>query len=624
MARELRIRKRQRRLRSLLFPTVGAVLTALALVAYFTDAFENLELDTVDSRFGIRGERTPPKDLIVVKIDDTTFNDLRERWPFSRATHARAIDDVARDKPKAIAYDVQFSEPSSGKAGEDDDFALLSSIFNAKGKVVLATTEVDNKGRANFLGGGPALLKESRARAGNGLLPPDPGGILRRVPYAVNKLETLAVATTQVAEGHRIDPGMFDGEAAWIDYFGPPKTIPAISFSRAVQNKTPPGFFRDKVVVIGPSAPSLQDIHPTSTSGKGEMAGAEIQANALQTVRDGLPLKSSSKVLDVVLIVLLGLIAPLASMRMAPLRAIALAVVLGAVYVVVTQVAFNRGTVLPFVYPVGGLALTSVGALAIHYVTSAFERERMRDMFSRFVPENVVDQVLASADEGLRLGGVQREGTVLFSDLRGFTSFAENLQPAQVIELLNRYLSEMSDAILDHGGTLVAYMGDGIMAVFGAPIEQPDHADRALAAPREILDSRGGRLNGYIQSEGLGEGFRMGIGLNSGNVMSGNVGSERRVEYTAIGDTTNTASRLEGMTKGTPHQLFVSDTTREFLKQAVDDLFYVGEFEVRGRQAKIKLWSLPEDGAGPEAAGEAATESGLQASSAQPPQHPTS
>ena len=126
----------------------------------------------------------------------------------------------------------------------------------------------------------------------------------------------------------------------------------------------------------------------------------------------------------------------------------------------------------------------------MHYVTTAFERERVRDMFSRFVPENVVDEVLARTDEELRLGGVQRDGTVMFSDLRGFTSFAEALPPEQVIDVLNHYLSEMSDAILDHGGTLVAYMGDGIMAVFGAPIEQDDHADRALAAAREMLGER--------------------------------------------------------------------------------------------------------------------------------------
>jgi adenylate cyclase len=163
-----------------------------------------------------------------------------------------------------------------------------------------------------------------------------------------------------------------------------------------------------------------------------------------------------------------------------------------------------------------------------------------------------------------------------------------------VIAALNRYLTAMSEAILDHGGTLVAYMGDGIMAVFGAPLKQEDHADRALAAARDMLS----RLQGFneaLREDGLHEGFKMGIGLNSGPVMSGNVGSERRLEYTALGDTTNTAARLEGMTKGTPHQLFLADSTRDALLQRPDDLIEVGEFEVRGRKATIKLWSLREN-----------------------------
>src|SRR4051795_7535731 len=157
----------------------------------------------------------------------------------------------------------------------------------------------------------------------------------------------------------------------------------------------------------------------------------------------------------------------------------------------------------------------------------------------------------------------------------------------------------MSAAILDNGGTLVAYMGDGIMAVFGAPIEQPDHADRALRAAREMLGPRLATFNWCLREAGLGS-FRMGVGLNSGHVMSGNVGSQRRLEYTAIGDTTNTAARLEGMTKGTPHQLFMSEATREFLTVEADDLVYVGEFDVRGRTQKIKLWSIEDsDGSAP-------------------------
>jgi adenylate cyclase len=202
--------------------------------------------------------------------------------------------------------------------------------------------------------------------------------------------------------------------------------------------------------------------------------------------------------------------------------------------------------------------------------------------------------VLARTDGDLRLGGEELFGTAMFTDLRGFTSFAESLPAREVIEILNVYLSEMSDAILAHGGTLVAYMGDGIFAVFGAPIEQDDHADRAIAASREMLAERLPRFNAFLREQHGNDGFRMGIGLNSGLFLSGNVGSERRLEYTAIGDTTNTASRLEGMTKGTPYMCFVSDTTRNALKAKADDLVFVDEFEIRGRQAKLKLWALPD------------------------------
>ena len=126
---------------------------------------------------------------------------------------------------------------------------------------------------------------------------------------------------------------------------------------------------------------------------------------------------------------------------------------------------------------------------------------RVRDLFSRFVPDQVVEQVLARTEDGLRLGGVEMVGTVMFTDLRGFTSFSEKLPAEQVIDLLNMYLSEMSEAILAHGGTLISYMGDGILAVFGAPIEQPDHADRALDTAREMLDVRLPRFNELLASE---------------------------------------------------------------------------------------------------------------------------
>jgi adenylate cyclase len=322
------------------------------------------------------------------------------------------------------------------------------------------------------------------------------------------------------------------------------------------------------------------------------MPGPEIQAAAIDTALRGFPLRSGPGWLDVLLVVVLGLVAPLAAMRLRPLLAIPIALAAGAAFVVGAQLAFDGGTIVAVVYPLLAWAI-GLGATVVTWgVTSAFEREQVRQVFARFVPESVVGQVLSEAN-GTRLGGTRLESTVMFSDLRAFTSFSERREPDLVIAVLNRYLTEMSDAILDEGGTLITYMGDGIMAVFGAPLEQADHRDRALRAARDML-RRLAAFNAWMREQGHGDGFKMGIGLNSGSVMSGNVGSERRLEYTAIGDTTNTAARLEAMTKGTPHQLLVADSTYRGLAEPPADMVAVGEMEIRGRESGIELWGLVE------------------------------
>jgi adenylate cyclase len=328
------------------------------------------------------------------------------------------------------------------------------------------------------------------------------------------------------------------------------------------------------------------------TSSDELMAGPEVQANAISTVLRGLPLDESGEAIDIAIIAVLSILAPLIGLRWGVKWMLPVMLLVAAAYVAVVAVAFREGLILPAVHPLGAIATGVVGTLGVALMLGTLERQRVRDAFARFVPEAVVGEVLQSTGEDLRLGGVRREATVLFSDLRGFTAFAETLPPDRVIEVLNRYLESMSDAILDNGGTLVAYMGDGIMAVFGAPLEQRDHADRALAAAREMAGERLARFNAWMAEQGHGDAFAMGIGINTGHVMSGNVGSQRRLEYTAIGDTTNTAARLEGMTKGTPHQVFVSEATRERLAGAPDDLAQVGELEIRGREQKLLVWAL--------------------------------
>jgi class 3 adenylate cyclase len=218
------------------------------------------------------------------------------------------------------------------------------------------------------------------------------------------------------------------------------------------------------------------------------------------------------------------------------------------------------------------------------------ERARVRDVFARFLPESIVDEVLLRADGAARLGGVRLIGTALFTDLRGFTTFAESTPPDRVIEVLNRFLTEMTDAVLDNGGTLVTYLGDGLLAVFGAPIACDDHADRALATAREMLHERLPRFNEWLRTV-RHDGFDIGIGVSSGPLMSGNVGSERRLEYTAIGDTVNTAARIEAHTKLVPHAALVSEATRDLLTRD-DGLVFVDEITLRGRTKSTRLWGF--------------------------------
>ncbi|MGH2951686.1 MAG: CHASE2 domain-containing protein [Solirubrobacterales bacterium] len=558
---------------------------ALGLVFWATDTFENLEFDTVDARFDLRGEEAPRDDIVLVGIGTSTFNELR-RFPFPRDFHADVIDALVAEGAAAIAYDIQFTEPSGDPVADN---ALIRSVGRAS-NVVLSTTEVSADGRTNVFGG-DFVLRRLGARAGSTLLPGESDGVIRRVPRSQSGLESFAIATVEAWRGREVGDE-FEGDSEWIDFHGEPGTFDAIPFWRVKEGRFDPGTFTDKVVVIGATAPSLQDLHTTSVTDEELMSGPEIQANAISTVDRGNPLEDTGGALDAVLIVLAAAAAPLASAAFSLLRALGIALGIGALYVLATVLAFNADLILPFVHPLGTLVLALVGTLAVQYLATAFERQRVRNIFSRFVHEDVVDDVLARTDDDLRLGGVQLEGTILFSDIRGFTSFSETQPAERVVEILNRYLGAMSDAIIDHGGTITAYIGDGIMAVFGAPVEYPDHAERALAAARSMLEQKLPEFNEWLRSTGVDE-FDMGIGLNTGPVMVGNVGSDRRLEYTAIGDTVNTASRLEGMTKNSGHQLFVAGSTRSAIGDGTaDQLVFVDELEVRGKQATVKVWSL--------------------------------
>jgi adenylate cyclase len=557
------------------------------VAAWGTDALRALEVRTVDARFSVRGTERPAAEVAVVGIDEQTLADLQPlRTPYPRSLHARVIDRLRRDGARVIAYDLEFTEQTDQK----QDNALIEAARRA-GNVVFADRAARDRPRGETgVFGGLEGVRYARATVGVSILH-NIAGRVYRFPREGNGVPSFPVAAARRFTGRPPPRSGFAGDGqAWIDYAGPPGTIRPASFSRVLRGQFAPGTFRGRIVVVGSTAPILKDLVDTAVGDS--MPGPELNAHAIATVLRGFPLGEAPDGLALALLIALGLAVPAAAIPLRGLRWLPVPLGALALWLVGAQLAFDGGSIVPLVPGLVALGAGLLGTLAVTYATELRDRRRLRETFARFVPEAVVDDVVARTGGDLRLAGARREGTVLFCDLRGFTSCAEKLAAEQVIELLNRYLTEMSDAILDAGGTVVSYMGDGIMAVFGAPLEQADHADRALRAAREMLDRRLPRFNAWARDFGLSDDFEMGIGISSGPVMSGNVGSERRLEYTAVGDTTNTASRLEAMTKEHGVPILISDTTRAWLREPAADLFDLGELPVRGRSAPLRAWTL--------------------------------
>ncbi|MEA2125783.1 MAG: adenylate cyclase [Solirubrobacteraceae bacterium] len=546
--------------RALLLLVVAVLGAAAGLVA--TAALRPLERLAIDARFKIRSDDTRPRDVAVVGVDPEAIRRFGLP-PFKRRVHARVIRALTDAGAEVIAYDFEFIAQTSIR----DDNALARAIRRA-GNVVLATTSAFTRTDTAVLGG-MQNVRAFHATVGFAGFPGRVGDVFRRIHAELEHSPTLAAAAVARA-GEPVPRG-----SHWIDYRGDVDVIP---FVDAHAGRLPD--LHGKVVVVGDVDISGQDIHATPL---GTRSGPEINAAAIDTLLRGAPLHS---VPGWWMLIALGAIVPLSALRLTGLRWLPVAGLLAVAWPVAAQLAFDGDRIVPFVPGATGLLVGSLGTLVVVYAVELRQRRQLRAHFARFAPDSVVDALVDQA-EGAALPGIRVEATVLFADLRGFTAAAERLGAEGVIALLNRYLSAMGDAILDHGGTVVSFMGDGIMAVFGAPLAQPDHADRAVAAARELAGPRLAAFNAET-----GETFAMGIGVASGPVMSGTVGSERRVEYAAVGDTTNIASRLEALTKDTPHAVLIADSTRAALQRPVD-LVDAGERELRGKAEPLRTWTVP-------------------------------
>jgi adenylate cyclase len=571
--------------RAALTIAVGLLAAGIALGVGATGVLDQLELNSVDQRFAVRGTQPAPKDVVVVGLDDATLRRVHAQV-LPRSLHGRVIDELLRAGARVVAYDIEFSDPST----PHEDAALLNAARRAGPRLVLGTTRVV-RGQPVVLDG--ADLRRHGVRIADGNFRLDVDGAIRRVTGRVQGVPQFAAVAASAASTKPIHERPLRGKGAWIDYTGPPEDLTEIPISNVISGQFDPKLVRGKLVVVGAIATVLQDYHRTSEPG--EMSGPQIQAAAAHTVLSGFPLSDPPGWLEPLMAIVAGLVAPLATLRGRPGREIFRALVAAAlglaVLLVGAQLAFNAGSVVSLIVPLLALVLGTAGAIALAYAIEIRARRRVRSTFERFVPKEVVGELLARTDASPRLPGERVEATVLFCDLRGFTTLAERLE-GEVIEVLDRWFNEMGDAVLDNGGTLVSFQGDGIMSVFGAPIHAPDHAARALAAAREMLDVRLPRFNAWLEEQGLiDEPKRMGIGINTGTIMSGSVGSDRRLEYAAVGDATNTASRLQSLSKQSDHQLFVAQSTRDALGDA-DGLVLLGPMDLPGRREPCTVWTL--------------------------------
>jgi len=352
---------------------VAAFVGAAAALSLGTSApLELAERETLDVRFAVRGTQ-PVDGLAVVAIDERTFSELSPTWPFRRRLHARVLDRLREAGAGQVVYDVQFTEPSDRP---DDDLALYDAVARA-GRVILATGESDGHGGTRVLGGEEQLARAGGAVAASSTFPHDEGGVIRRYARSDAGLDTIATVAAERRGKRDAD------REALIDFRGPPGTIPTYSFVDVLRGRVDADALRGKTVVVGATAPVLQDVHPTSAPGGELMSGPELQANAIWTALHGNPLRRAPGWVTALVALVLGGLAPLAVRALGPVRGVAAALALAAGYAGGAQLAFAHGSVLPVAVPLLALAI----ALAISVPAGAAAAIAARTRTARYNAE---------------------------------------------------------------------------------------------------------------------------------------------------------------------------------------------------------------------------------------------
>jgi adenylate cyclase len=568
-------------------------LAGLVFLTYVLGLMDIVELKSLDLRFQIRGAVRPRAPIVLVSIDQDSFDELNLPWPWPRALHARLIRKLATSGAKIIAFDILFIEP---KADPKED-AELARAIKAAGNVVLAAelTEVASDfGPRTALKLPIPLIRQDALASGPVNLVTDKDSIVRSATLAFLFQDRVYPSFAYQVYHHWGGENKSQKEISLdpyiINFRGPPRTYPVVPYYRILRDEIEPSYFRDKIVLIGSFALSLHDNFPTPFSASQPMAGVEIQANLIETLLADNPITLFPGWAHALVFVVLCAVTIWASIRLKPLKALAVAVALAAGYVFVCIFSFFEYLAwLPKTPPLLAIAVTYGGLTLNNYIREQRERIRTRAFLNKYVSSDVADELLEDR-EGLGLSGKRRHITVLFSDLRGFTGISEQISPEQAVSLLAEYLSQVTQIIFKHGGTVDKFMGDGVMAIFGAPKSHGDDALRAVKTGLEMIEMVEARGKRWIEI--IGKPLKVGVGINSGDAVVGSIGSEIRSDFTAIGDTVNLASRLEGLTKELGVPILVSESTAAELKDSIS-LKPLRRVKVTGRETPLLVFTSP-------------------------------
>jgi len=579
------------------YPVIAFAVGIIVWFSFVSGLFvglENFFEDLLFSQKPIRG------DIVIVSIDNESIERIGQ-WPWPREVFARALTKMDAHPPRAVGLDVSFSEPS--RAGEGDDAALVQALGQLAYPVVLPVeaTQLLLENRktpraVSFLKPLSIFQSQEKVTLGSVNVISDRDGVVRKFPFKVSdrkEEETYQAFAYEVAVASKLPiPGEENlGNVERIVYAAPAGFIRKIPFWRILEDESEVDL-EDKIVFLGATAADLHDSKPVPFGRGKEMSGVEIHANIANMLLSNYRLVPLGAILSFIWIIIAALLPALffifSKRELLPVIA---SIILGIFYVIVIIVLFQNGVAANLVHINAAWILSLSILFGYRFFVSDREKRDIRNLFSKYVSRDVLEEILRNP-KAVSLGGEEREITVLFSDIRGFTTLSEKTTPQELVRILNTYFSAMTGEILKNNGVLDKYIGDAIMAFWGAPIANPNQADDALRASLGMV-KRLAELNKEFREKGDPE-INIGIGLYTGRAVVGNIGSELRFDYTVIGDTVNASARLEGLTKEFQVPIILGESTKNKLTESYE-LKSLGSVSVKGRKEQISIFTVLEN-----------------------------